>query len=113
MDMLSKSDVFCIVYLNGVELGRTEVVYDNQSPSFAKQFRMVSLLKMKQSSHHPPHGPYFHSRGRITISKKFKTFAWLFMMKTRRAAIIWMTTNCRATCASRLLNSCVDPQTHT
>ncbi|KAL9644301.1 hypothetical protein ABK040_005762 [Willaertia magna] len=37
-DVLSKSDPCCVLYLNGKESGRTEVVKDNLNPSFNKTF---------------------------------------------------------------------------
>jgi|MDSY01.1.fsa_nt_gb hypothetical protein len=38
MDYFSDSDPFCVVYLNGVEIGRTEIIRDNHNPEFTKSF---------------------------------------------------------------------------
>jgi hypothetical protein len=38
MDTFSNSDPFCVVYVNGAEIGRTEVIKDTQNPKFTKSF---------------------------------------------------------------------------
>jgi len=39
MDTFSNSDAFCVVYIEGRELGRTSVQYDTQNPNWHKQFQ--------------------------------------------------------------------------
>ena len=48
MDTFSNSDAFCVVYINGIEIGRTEVVYDSQTPRFTTQFQIDYFFEEKQ-----------------------------------------------------------------
>jgi len=47
-DVLSKSDPQVIVYLSGVEIGKTEVVRDNLNPDFKKSFSVNYIFEKKQ-----------------------------------------------------------------
>lgn len=53
-DVHSKSDPFIILYVKDsknksfVEIGRTEVIYDNHNPNFSKQFRMDYFFEEEQ-----------------------------------------------------------------
>ena len=56
MDLLSKSDPFCVVYYRdtktGVwsEMGRTETIMDNLNPDFTKQFVMDYFFARRDSA---------------------------------------------------------------
>eukprot|EP01084_Bolivina_argentea_P140392 246813_1 len=53
-DMNSKSDPFTVIYLKDtknphfMEIGRTEVIYDNHFPKFTKQFRLDYYFEEEQ-----------------------------------------------------------------